>query len=307
VNGVQVEVGAFIPHVGPLASPSFVPTFCRRAEEVGFDGLWTVEHLAVPQEMASAYTLARRPVVVTSEAVRATMGLNLEMTTTLAVAAAVTSRVRLGTSVAVLPLHNPILNARQVATVDLYSGGRVLYGVGVGWLEEEAAAMGMPWDRRGARSDEHIEILRALWTADGEQVSFDGTFSSFPAIDPAPRPGRRIPVLIGGHSGPAIERAARLGDGWIGSAMGPERLGDALDMLREACARHERELSDLMLVCSPSARLDITMGATAIVDALRPYEELGIAQVQVRVDGRSEESALDALTSWGDHVLPRLR
>jgi probable F420-dependent oxidoreductase len=235
------------------------------------------------------------------------MGLNLEMTTTLAVAAAVTSRVRLGTSVAVLPLHNPILNARQIATVDLYSGGRVLYGVGVGWLQEEAAAMGMPWDRRGARSDEHIAVLRALWTAEGDAVSFEGAFSSFPAIDPDPRPTRPIPVLIGGHSQAAIERVARLGDGWIGSAMGPERLGTALETLRSACDRHGRDPADLLLVCSTSARLAIADGGAAIVEALRPYEELGIHHVQVRVDGASEQSVLDALARWGDEVLPGLR
>jgi probable F420-dependent oxidoreductase len=302
-----VELGVFIPHVGPLASPSFVPSFCRRAEEVGFHGVWAVEHLAVPQEMASAYTLARRPVVVTSEAIRATMGLNLEMTTTLAVAAAVTSRVRLGSSVAVLPLHNPILNARQIATVDLYSGGRVLYGVGVGWLAEEAAAMGMPWNHRGARSDEHIAVLRALWEAEGEAVAFDGEFSSFPAIDPNPQPARRIPVLIGGHSEAAIERAARSGDGWIGSNMGPDRLGAALDALRSATTRHGRDPSELFLVTSAAVRLDAESGAGAVVDALRPFEELGIHHLQVRVDGRTEQAVLDGLARWGDEVLPHLR
>ena len=301
-----MEVGVFVPHVGPLASPAFVPAYCRAAEEAGFDGLWAVEHLAVPREMTSAYTLARRPVVVTTEAVRATMGLNLEMTTTLAVAAAVTSRVRLGTSVAVLPLHNPILNARQLATVDLYSGGRVLYGVGVGWLEEEAAAMGMPWDRRGARTDEHIAVMRTLWTADGDDVSFDGRYYSFPAIDPNPRPSRSVPVLIGGHSDAAIERTARLGDGWIGSNMGPERLGAAIESLRGACERHQRDLADLFLVTSAATPLDIEGGASAIVDALRPYEALGIRHLQVRVGGPSEQSALDTLARWGEEVLPQL-
>jgi probable F420-dependent oxidoreductase len=301
-----MEVGVTIPHIGPLASASFVPAFCQRAETAGFDGLWTAEHLAVPQEMASAYTLTRRPVVVESKAVRETMGLNLEMTTTLAVAAAVTSRIRLGTAVAVLPLHNPVLNARQLATVDLYSGGRLLYGVGVGWLAEEAAAMGMPWDRRGARSEEHIAVLRTLWTAEGDTVSFEGTFYSFPAIDPDPRPGRAIPVLVGGHSEIAIDRAARLGDGWIGAFLGPDRLGTVLETLRGACERHERNWSDLWLVCSAPLRTDTEDRAVALVDELRRYEELGIAHVQVAVGGRSEQAALDALAWWGDDVLPRL-
>ncbi|MEA3218101.1 MAG: hypothetical protein QOJ19_4257 [Acidimicrobiia bacterium] len=301
-----MEVGVLIPHIGRLASPSFVPTFCRRAEEAGFDGLWAVEHLAVPQEMVSAYTLGRRPAVVASEAVRATMGLNLEMATTLAVAAAVTSRVRLGTGVAVLPLRNPILNARQIASVDLYSGGRVVYGVGVGWLKEEAVAIGMPWDRRGARSDEHIEILRKIWSAEGDNVAFDGEFSSFPAIDPNPRPGRSIPVLIGGHSDVAIERTARLGDGWIGAFLSPERLATVLETLRNACKRHNRDLSELWLVCNTSVRMDLDSGATAIIDELRRYEELGIHHVQVGVGGSSEQSVLDALARWGEEVLPRM-
>jgi len=301
-----MEVGVNIPHVGRLASPTFVPAFCRGAEDAGFDGLWTVEHLAVPQQMASAYTLARRPVVVESDAVRATMGLNLEMMTTLAVAAAVTSRVRLGTSVAVLPLHNPILNARQLATIDLYSGGRLVYGVGVGWLREEADAMGMPWDRRGARSDEHIAILRTLWSAEGDVVSFDGTFSSFPAIDPNPRPGRAIPVLVGGHSEAAIERTARLGDGWIAAFMSPERLAGTLPSLRVACERHQRELADLWLVCSAAVRVDTEGDAADIVEQLRRYEELGIHHLQLSTVGASEQAVLDALARWGDEVLPRL-
>jgi probable F420-dependent oxidoreductase len=301
-----VEVGVLIPHIGRLASPSFVPAFCRRAEEAGFDGLWAVEHLAVPQQMASAYTLGKRPVAVESEAVRATMGMNLEMATTLAVAASVTSRVRLGTGVAVLPLRNPILNARQIATVDLYSGGRVVYGIGVGWLKEEAEAMGMAWDRRGARSDEHIAILRAIWGAEGDNISFDGEFSSFPAIDPNPRPGRTIPVLIGGHSNVAIERAARLGDGWIGAFLTPDRLGPVLETLRTACKRHGRDAADLWLVCSTAVRMDLEGGAAAIADELRRYEELGIHHVQVGVGGSSEQSVLDALTRWGDEVLPRV-
>ena len=193
-----MEIGVTIPHFGPLASPQLVPEFCRRAEAAGFDGLWAVEHLVVPREMSSTYTLARRPVVIEFESMRATMGLNLEMTTTLAVAAAVTSRVRLGSAVAVLPLHNPVMNARQLATIDLYSGGRLVYGAGVGWLKEEAEAMGMPWDRRGARAEEHIALMRSIWGATGETVSFDGEFYSFPAMDPDPRPERPIPILVGG-------------------------------------------------------------------------------------------------------------
>ena len=100
-----------------------------------------------------------------------------------------------------LTIRNAILNARQLATVDRYSNGRLLLGIGVGWLKEEADAMGMPWDRRGARTDEHIALLRAIWTAPGKHVEFHGEFWDIPPMDPEPRPVQRpIPILIGGHS-----------------------------------------------------------------------------------------------------------
>ncbi|MFN0089542.1 MAG: TIGR03619 family F420-dependent LLM class oxidoreductase [Acidimicrobiales bacterium] len=301
-----MELGAMIPHFGPFASPTFVPTFCRRAEEAGFDGLWAVEHLAVPRTMSSEYTLARRPIVVRTEAIRATMGLNLEMLTTLAVAAAVTTRVRLGTSVAVLPLRNPILNARQLASIDLYSGGRLVYGVGVGWLKEEADALGMPWDRRGARTDEHIEILRTLWGAEGDDASFEGAFHSFPAIDPDPRPGRKIPILVGGHSAAAFERAARVGDGWIAAAMSPDRVASSMAQLAAACERHGRDLAELWLVCAAGVELGAAGDDGAVVEGLARYAELGIHHAVVRVGGASESELLDALGRWGE-VLPSLR
>jgi alkanesulfonate monooxygenase SsuD/methylene tetrahydromethanopterin reductase-like flavin-dependent oxidoreductase (luciferase family) len=144
-------------------------------------------------------------------------------------------------------------------------------------------------------------------TNDGDDVAFDGRYYAFPAIDPDPRPARPIPVLIGGHSAPAIERVARLGDGWIGSNMGPERLAGALDELRAACARHDRDVDGLLLVTSASVPLDIDGGAGPIVDVVRQYEALGIHHLQVRVGGASEAAALDALARWGDEVLPRLR
>jgi probable F420-dependent oxidoreductase len=300
---VEMEIGVHIPHMGPLASPAFVPAFCERAEEVGFDGLWTAEHLAVPEQMESVYPLPRRPVVAESEALRERMGLNLEMITTLAVAAAVTSTVRVGTSVVVLPLRNPLLNARQLASIDLYSSGRLVCGVGVGWLEEEAAAVGVPWDRRGARAEEHMALLRAVWGAKGDTVSFEGDFYSFANIAPDPRPGRSIPLLIGGHSRIAIERAARVGDGWIASGMSPDRLGPALDELQEACARRQRDADDLWIVCGSHLSLDMEGGLGAVEEQLGRYESLGVDHLKVRVTQTSEGAVLDELGAWGKELL----
>ena len=171
-----MELGAVVPQIGPMAAPQVVVDFCRAADVAGFDGIWFADHVVVPETIESFYTLRAKPAAYPFEELRQTMGLNLELNTSLAVAAAVTERVKLCTGIAILPIRNPILNARQLASIDQFSGGRLVYGVGVGWLKEEADAMGMPWDRRGARTDEHIALLRTIWCAEGDTVAFDGEF-----------------------------------------------------------------------------------------------------------------------------------
>ena len=228
----RMELGAVVPQIGPMAAPQVVVDFCRAADAAGFDGIWFADHLLVPEVIESNYTLRAKPTPYPFEALRETMGLNLEINTSLAVAAAVTEQVKLCTGIAILPLRNPVLNARQLASIDQFSGGRLVYGVGVGWLKEEADAMGMPWDRRGARTDEHIALLRTIWCAEGDTVQFDGEFYPLPPVDPRPRPVQQpIPILIGGHSDPALDRAARLGDGWIAAGMGATRFAEALGRL----------------------------------------------------------------------------
>jgi len=307
-----MEIGTTVPHAGPLASPSFVREFCQAAEEAGFDGLWTIDHLVAPYHTDSLYTLGPRLAPIKDGAVSGTMGLNLEMNTTLAVAATVTRRVRLGTAVAVLPIRNPVLNARQLASIDQYSGGRLLYGVGVGWLKEEADAMNMPWDRRGRRSDEAIRLMRTLWTAEGDVVEFSGEFFTLPPMDPDPRPVQRpIPIVVGGHSDAALDRAARLGDGWIAAGMGPVRLEEHLAKLRAACERHGRRFEDLTIVSGASrARreaADGEPGPDEVVAQLRTYAELGVHHLQVAMTGQTPDEVLAALAAFGRDVLPALR
>jgi probable F420-dependent oxidoreductase len=221
------------------------------------------------------------------------MSPNFEMMTSLAYAAAFTSRIKLGTSVAVLTIRNAVLNARQLATVDRYSGGRLVYGVGVGWLKEEADAMNEPWDRRGARAEEHIALLRAIWTAPGKYVEFHGQFWDIPPMDPEPRPAQgSIPILVGGHSEAAIDRAARLGDGWIAANMSAPRLAEHLLLLRAATERAGRDPQSVAVYATSSA-------PEPTIDDLRPYEELGVTDLQVAL------ASLDHLKRFADEVLPR--
>jgi probable F420-dependent oxidoreductase len=309
-----MEIGVNLPNAGRAASPALVRDVCQAAEELGFDGLWTIEHLVAPVHTDSLYTLGREPSPIADGAVSATMGLNLEQNTTLAYAASVTTRALLGTMVAVLPLRNPVLNARQLATIDQYSGGRLLYGVGVGWLKEEADAMGMPWEQRAARSEEHIALMRALWTAEGDVVEFKGRFWTLPPMDPQPRPVQRpIPILIGGHSDAALDRAARIGDGWIGAGMSVGRLGELRDRLGAACERHGRPLESLRLVCGGGAvRGDHAggpLGATPdeIIAELGRYAALGLDHLNVGGRASSPEATMAWLAAFGRDVLPAFR
>jgi len=290
-----MEVGVRIPHTGQRATPAFVRSWCVAADRLGYDSLWGVDHVVMPQRVESRYVLPRKPATIADDAVADLLSPNFELMTTLAFVAAVTERIKLGTAVAVLPIRNAVLNARQLATVDRYSGGRVLYGVGVGWLKEEADAMGMPWDRRGARSDEHIALLRAMWTADGRHIEFHGEFHDVPPMDPEPRPVQRpIPIVIGGHSEVAVDRAARLGDGWIAAGMSSDRLAELLPLLDAALERHGRDRAAVPVYCGAGPE-DRTL------DALRRYRDLGVHSVQVALD------SLEDLERFAEAVLPGLR
>lgn len=290
-----MEIGVRLPHTGRRATPELVRAWCTTADQLGFDSLWGVDHVVMPQHVESKYVLPREPAAVADDAVSGLLAPNFELVTTLAFAAAVTEQIKLGSAVAVLPIRNPVLNARQLATVDRYSGGRLLCGVGVGWLKEEADAMGVPWDRRGDRTDEHIALLRAIWTAPGSHVEFHGEFWDVPPMDPEPRPIQQpIPILVGGHSDAAIDRAARVADGWIAAGMSSERLAALLPKLRAAAERNGRDPSSLLVYCGARP------GEVAL-DDLRRYEDLGVHSVQVALD------TIDELVRFAGDVLPRLR
>jgi probable F420-dependent oxidoreductase len=298
-----MDVGVTIPHTGRYASPDWVREYCTTAERLGFDSVWGVDHLVMPQHTDSDYTLGRKPARIADDAVSGLLSPNYEMMTTLTWVAGFTERVKLGTAVAVLPIRNAVHNARALATLDVYSGGRVVYGVGVGWLREEAEAMGMPWDRRGARSEEHIALMRALWCADGDLVEFHGEFHDLPPMDPEPRPVQRpIPILIGGHSDIALERAGRIGDGWIAAQMSPERVVEHWPRVLESAERNGRDPASVQLFTSTPVRKDRPLG-----DLLGEYREIGVDHVQVGLHRDSREETLDTMRDVAENVIPTVR
>lgn len=207
----DVRIGVRLPSTGPDPVRLGVPAMAQRLEAAGFDSLWVSDHVVMTATWDRSHypfsddgTMTWDPTIAYHDAL-----------TVLAMAAAVTTRVELGTAVLVLPLRQPVVLAKQVATLDSLSGGRVVLGVGVGWYIEELEALGVDPTTRGAAFDEAVELLRRLWT--GTPAAFEGTVHQLPAgVIHQPVPARRVPLLVGGVSPVAVRRAATQGDGWLG-------------------------------------------------------------------------------------------
>ncbi|MBI5304642.1 MAG: TIGR03619 family F420-dependent LLM class oxidoreductase [Chloroflexi bacterium] len=190
-----MQFGVGLPNYGKGKTFEDIKRVALRAEELGYDSVWTTDHVIVPQTDIEPY------------------GNIMESLTVLAMVAAVTTRVKLGTSVLVLPQRNAVLAAKQIATIDAASGGRMIVGVGVGWNATEFGNLGMNFKNRGKRLDEAIELLRALWSS--EDATFHGKYTQLDRAVFAPLPAQKqIPIWIGGNGEPAWQRAATLGDGW---------------------------------------------------------------------------------------------
>jgi probable F420-dependent oxidoreductase len=234
-----------------------------------------------------------------------------EPLTLLSFVAARTSRVRLGTSVLVLPYHNPVRLAKTAATLDVLSGGRLVLGVGVGSIENETLAMGSPFAERGALSDEAIAVMRTLWTE--EDPSFDGTYSRFSGMKFSPKPLQRsIPLVIGGVSRAAIRRAARLGDGWQPLGLSPEALAEGIARLREEARARGRDGSKIpvsiaMGLGAPGSRRRHALGSDPgeIVRNVKAYADLGVDTLVVSANTSDPREARSALEMLAREVLGR--
>jgi alkanesulfonate monooxygenase SsuD/methylene tetrahydromethanopterin reductase-like flavin-dependent oxidoreductase (luciferase family) len=213
----------------------------------------------------------------------------------------------------------------MLATLDVYSEGRLVYGVGVGWLREEAEAMQMPWDRRGARAEEHIALMRRLWTAEGDTVEFEGEFYRVPPIHPDPRPVQQPPpIVIGGHSDIALRRAARIGDGWIAGPMQPERLAALIAELRGHLEAQGRDPASFPVYASSGIAITTQANAEAwkfsapngsvhvqqvdtLVERLLEFERLGVGYLSLGLHAEGPTSQLELMQQVAEKVLPALR
>jgi len=258
-----MELGVFGLNAKAAHDPATTVRLARRAEELGYDSWWVGEHVVVPTGPGP------RPMDPTDPM--------LDPLVHLAYVAAVTERLRLGTGIVILPQRNPLVLAKQVASLDVLSGGRLLLGVGAGWLEAEMNAIGVAMSERGRRTDEYLDAMHALWTE--EAPSYHGRHVSFAAVDAHPRPvrpdGPRI--VVGGHSPAAFRRAVAYGHGWVGNGSRPSDLVRHLDGLAKAATEVERpaRLGKLEVTFMPLDPVEVDPAA-----AVR-YADLGVDRLLV--------------------------
>ncbi len=275
-------------NTGRGADPAQAVELAQAAEEAGFDSLWTVEHTVVPADYRSAYPYSPDGKMAGGRDDFAIP----DPLVWLAYVAAATRRIRLATGILILPQHNPVITAKQVATLDHLSGGRVLLGIGVGWLEEEFAAIGADFATRGARADEYVEAMRALWSQ--ERPSYQGRFVTFTDAYCRPRPPHgAVPIIVGGHSRAAARRAGRLGDGFF-PARGLSE--DLLALARDTARQHGRDPEALEVTASFPERFED-------LDGLR---RLGVTRVLVpmgQMPGMAAHAGTpDAVLAFREHI-----
>jgi probable F420-dependent oxidoreductase len=284
-----MRIGVQPANSGPKATPAALAAEAELADRLGFDSIQVTDHVVIPVEINSRY-----PYNPTGRFAASPDTDYYEPISLIAYLAGRTARIRLGTSVLIAAYRNPVVTARQLASLDQLTGGRIVIGVGVGWMEEEFIALGAPpFAERGAVTDEAIAVFRAIWRE--QPASFQGRFYRFGPVGAMPKPAQPggIPIVIGGDSRPAIRRAARLGDGWQPFKLAPDDLRPRMAYLREQAERAGRDLSGFTV----SLRLGLRLGRGSLqrregegewgtlvgtpeqaLEALRVYADLGVTE-----------------------------
>ena len=278
-SGRALKLGAKLPHSGAIAMQRNPAEMARELEEAGFDSIWVSDHIVFPLETASRYPFAADG--------KPTWPFDTPYLEPMVVLAAVTSTTRrasIGTSVMIAPMRNPVLLAKQAASIDVMSGGRLVLGVGVGWLREEFEALDADFEHRGAVLDEWIDIARACWT--GKAGPHHGKHYTIPmAIHCQPRPAGALPVLVGGMSRNALRRAGAVADGWLGQyaidELSAADVQAAVDVMRHEASEAGREAGQQHVVIRITGA---TMKADAVATRLHSLAEAGATEVVVDVD-----------------------
>ena len=294
-KGNSVDFGLMFANTGPYASAEGATTIAKAAEDAGFESLWTVEHVVVPAGYESTYPYSdtgRMPGRETTPIADPMIWLTW--------AAAQTTTLNVGTGILILPQRNPVVLAKACATLDVLSQGRLRLGVGVGWLEEEFDVIGVPFAGRGQRAEEYIAAMRALW--DDEEASYQGDTVAFAnAISrPAPMHGR-VPIIVGGHSAKAAERAGRIGDGFFPGKGDNDRLRELITIMRHAAEDAGRD---------PDA-IEITGGGAGAfapdpIEAMGELAEMGVSRVAIPPLSFRLDEVTERLAAFGQGVIAKV-
>lgn len=286
----------FALHFGNITfpDPADAKRMVQAGEAAGFESVIAVEHIVVPTEYESRYPY--------SETGRLPGAPDMQWPDPLSwltYVGALTTRMRLITGVLVLPQRNPLVLAKQVATIDHLTGGRLELGIGVGWFREEFEALDVPFDRRGARTDDYLKAMRALW--DGDDVSYSGEFVSFDRVNCNPKPAQgRVPIIVGGSSKPALRRAARFGDGFFPATGADVDVGEIVDALARETRAAGRDPAEIEVTtgcpdCLPGSGKDPLAAVAARAQA-------GVGRIAVPLAAFKDD--LEAqLAEFGERVI----
>ena len=276
-----MKIGVFATFMSPQATPGMIADFARRIEAVGVESLWMGEHVVLFDEMEFPYPGSRDGRLPVPEG----SGM-LDTVATFGLLANATQTLRLGTGITLVPQRNPIYTAKEFATLDWLSGGRIDFGVGVGWCKEEVLACGYSWEDRGARCDEYLQTMINLWT---ERVaSFDGEHIQLAPcrMDPKPVQSPHIPIFVGGHGKRSLRRAAEFGNGWYGFALNTELTAGILSQLDMALEKQGRSREGFEIVITP---------ISATPEDVAAYAELGVDRLVVQLGSQKPERVVQRI------------
>jgi probable F420-dependent oxidoreductase len=312
----QLPIGVTLPTSGAMADPAAIGSLAQAAEGLGYDSVWISDHVVVPEHISSEYPYSpdgRFPTQPTQA--------YLEPLATMGYLAGITSRVRLGVAVLVMPYRHPLLTAKMIATLDNLSGGRIDLGIGVGWMREEFEALGARedvYEHRGAATDEQLRILKTVWTQD--VAGFDGRFYQFAPVGAHPQPVQKPhpPIWVGGHTRPALRRTAHLGDGWLPiggrppADLPPHEVAECIASIRSEAERIGRDPRSLRVRFNTQVHLDVTDGRPfsgspeAIAEQLGSYVDVGVDSLLIGFGGRPPADYERCLRMFAEEVRPAI-
>lgn len=280
-----MKFGLFGMNMWPCVTPGAIAAVACAAEAAGFESIWGGEHIALPDPPTASTPIPPRTAFI-------------DLCITMAFAAAHTHSLRFGTGIMILPLRNPVVLAKQLASVDVLSGGRLIFGVGISNIEAEYRAVGMPFEDKGKRAEEAIAVMKAIWSM--ERAQFHSRFFSLEVVRAEPRPIQKPhpPIIFGGKSRYAFDRTARLGDGWFGYGLDLGATANCISGIRAACDQYRRSFDQIEISVTPKAEVDL--------DLAHQYADLGVTRLIISPRAKDTDEMLGAVERAGAALVGNL-